>query len=510
MLLSFRSLGIAAGIVAACLAITAAQLSAAAPEKGKAPDKTGEAPVPAPAAAPKIATPDNPELQDALKKFLEGKADESRKMLDLLSYKDSDQPPADIWFARWFIQLNQQMAARATLDKARKDAEVYVILGNTALQDRRITDAELDYNKANELLSAIKSNKRQKDLQPQIVGGLASVAEARASMEKATSKEALEQWALAQKYLESLVKMTAAIAEKAETENPLPKDAPAKDVEARADRIAAIRAQHAGALRRLAFAQFQQEDGPKVAYQTLKKACTFDKNLPAAEVLLAILYEQVPDHKSAKKWMAYGEGQAPKDLRTRVAIGEWAIQSNELDEAKKQANEALGIDKNSVPALVLSGAVSLMEHKWSDAEKPLQNAYLLDPGSFSAANNYVLALCEQEDKVKQTRALQYAKNLAQNFPNNVEAASTFGRALFRSGNMQEAGRVFQQVANANPQDPDTIFYLADFLAATAVNSKEPKEVKKQAKDLLKRTLDTKRPFLMKKEAKALLDKLENE
>ena len=54
--------------------------------------------------------------------------------------------------------------------------------------------------------------------------------------------------------------------------------------------------------------------------------------------------------------------KAPDDAKTRLAAAKWALTTGQIDEAKKQADEALRIDKSSMEAKVVRGIVSLF-HK---------------------------------------------------------------------------------------------------------------------------------------------------
>jgi len=141
-----------------------------------------------------------PEIEDAVKAFQNRRFDEALKSLQaaVKVHPELHLPPAHILMAQFFAAANQAGGVRIELERAvisdPTDPEAYVILGDFAMQDRRVTEAALLFGKANDLLKTFdKSKERKKILEPRTINGLAQVSEAR------------ENWEDAQKYLEAFL-----------------------------------------------------------------------------------------------------------------------------------------------------------------------------------------------------------------------------------------------------------------------------------------------------------------
>ena len=324
--------------------------------------------------------------------------------------------------AQLFAQANQAYLMRMALEKAivstPDDPEAYVIMGDIALQERRVTEAALLFEKAQKLLVAFQSAERKKIMEPQILSGLASVTEAR------------EKWEEAQKYLESLLKLTPE----------------AKD--------------QAVPMVRLARALFQQKKATD-AYTKLKDAYKADPtNVLTPQAALGRFYEQFGDPENAKKWMANALSNYPEDLRTRLVVGQWALETGKLAEAETHATKAKQLSATSLEAMVLRGIVALFKKDYATAEKEFTAAHLMSPDNFAATNNLALALCEQKDDQKKRQAVENATTNFRQYPKNAEAASTLGWTLYKVGNLDQAEQAFRQAAQSGNLSQDTAYYIA--------------------------------------------------
>ncbi len=383
--------------------------------------------VPDAAATAKPETVQPPQIEEvkaAIDLFKQSKFDQCLAHLQKAVEKHPELPPAQVIMFQLFAAANQPQAARLALEKAvlsnPDDPEAYAIFGSIGLQERRVTDAELEFLKARELIKSFKGDAKRKSLlEPQTLSGLANVAEAR------------EKWPQAQKLLEDLLKVS-------------PKDAVAME--------------------RLARALFQQQDAAG-ALAKLKEAKSADKddNFLTPEAVLARFYEQYGDHKNAVKWMANALKASPDDLRTRLVAAQWALETDQIDEAKTQADRALAINSRSLDAQILRGVVALFQKDFKEAEKYFQDAHLQSPSNFAASNNLALALCEQGDDAKSLRALEYANSNYETHPKNADAASTLGWVLYKRGDKDRAELALRQALSAPTSSADTVFYAAQIL-----------------------------------------------
>ena len=447
-----------------------ASWSVAEPISGTSGGTPGEATAP-PAGTPAAGTPAAaatpaqpqlpPDLAAAEAAFRKGNFADALKALQDAVKKDADQPPAQILMAQMFASAKMVGEMRGALEQAvieaPADPEAYVLMGDLALNERRITEAQLLYLKANELMGEFKkSAKRKEFLQPRILHGLAETAMNR------------RDWTEAQKQLEAWLKLA-------------PKST--------------------GAMQMLASCLFEQKNVTG-ALDKLKEAAKIDPEQLTSEAILAQYYERGGDQENAKKWMISALTQAPKDLKTRLVAGQWALQTGRLEDAESQAAAALQIDPTSFGAKILRGVVALFRKDYSTAEKYFELASLQSPRSFPASNDLALALIEQDDKTKQLRALEYAENNVRKYQRTAqagEAFSTYGWILYRLGKLDDAAKYLNAAASSGQVTPDTAYYCARL--AKDQNRDD------LARQWLDSALKSTSPFANRAEATALLAKL---
>lgn len=472
---SYRYCVFASGALATLMALATAQPSWAQDEK------------------PPISTtakqPDIKEIAQAVEKFKQRDIAGAKKLLEDAYKAHPELPPPPIILAQFFAQANQGAFMRLALEDAAMnypaDPESYVLLANIALQERRVMEASLLYAKATDLLPKLTSPKRKEILDPQTVSGLAGVAETRASsLEQGPEQKA--KWKEAQTLLEKLLPLMP------------------KSTEADAGK--------AQAMLRLARAKFQQGNATG-AYEDLKAAFALDKEkILTPEAALGGFYEQYGDRDKAKKWMGYAVQYYPKHLQTRLAVGRWAMETGQMDEALKQADAALQTDNKSLEAMLLRGVLALFKKDFVTAEKNFKEVQERQPGLFAATNNLALALCEQKDSAQKNRALEWAKNNfqqnnSQQNPRFAEAASTLGWVYYRLGDLSMAKKALMTAVQAGGNSPDTLYYLAQVL----YDEGGKPDAKKLVEAALKQ--DPKggeRPFSMRPEAQELFNKLKDD
>lgn len=406
------------------------------------------------------ATPEQaiPEVTEAVERFKQQDFGGALDLLKKAAGQNADLPPAQIVMAQLFSQANQGNAVRVSLERAvveaPEDPEAYVIMGDIAMAQGRVTEASLLYDQAQALLANFtKSERRKSILDARNMSGLAAVAEARGDWE--TAEKRLVAW------------------QKLDPKN-------------------------AVCLQRLARARFQQRS-PGDALNLLREAATLDENILTPEAQLARFYHEFGDQKNAQIWIDAAIKVAPKDVRTRLVAAQWYLETNRLEKASVEAQEATQLDPKSLEAKLFRGVVALFLKDYQSAETYFAQAHLQSPGNFAASNNLALALIEQDDDQKRRRALEYATANARQNPRATEALSTYGWVQYKLGNVDEADRVLQGAAGTGTLSPDTAYYLA-------VVSAE-KGRKEQAVQLLNAALNTTQPFSQRQEAQVLLDQL---
>jgi len=397
------------------------------------------------------------EVEEALKRFRNGDFDGAKALLEVAFKKQPDLSPPRLILAQWFAQANQGAALRAQLEQAivdmPGDPEAYVIIGDLALQGRRWTEADLVFQKTNELLAGFKGSSRRKSaIQKRALAGLAAVAQNR------------EDWATAVKQLEQWL---------------------------------AVDANNAVALQQLGWVLFQQQK-PTEALEKLKAAHQANENVLTPEAILAGFYQRNGDTKNATKWMIAALTGAPKDLRTRLFAAQWSLDTDNLKQAAEQADAAIQLDVKSLDAYLIRGVVALHLKDYAKASECFQKILDETPSNFAASNNLALALIEQDDTAKK-KALEYAEMNARQFPNQAEAFSTLGWVYYKLGRLDQAEAALRKAISGGQMSPDTAYYIA--------RVSTDRDRKDEARQLLESALKSPTPFSMRSDAKELLEKL---
>jgi tetratricopeptide (TPR) repeat protein len=442
-----------------CALWTISQVAAQdeSPADGTTPQSTPATP-PAEAQPTTPAEKPIPEVEEAWELFKQRDVNGALKLLKKVTKKNQDIPPAQIYLAEFFLRANAGAQAQAALEQATIDSpddpQPYYIMGSFALRDRRVATARLLFEKADSLLPKVSSAKRKKLLEPLILGGLARTSGARGD------------WAAAQKKLEAWLKLEP---------------------------------ESTAALQELGQCLLQQKN-EKDALEHLVKASKIDPKLASPEAFLAQFYSRNNDQDKAKKWMIAAINVRPKELQTRLLATQWAWETSQLTEAKKQADVAIKLDAQSINAQYLRGLVALFQKDYTTAEEYFQNAHLLSPKDFRVSNGLALALIEQKGEEKKQRALEYAENNARQYPKASEALSTYGWVLYKLGRLDDAARVLQNAVSGGTLSADTAYYLARVLDKRGGRDKDVRQ-------LLESALQNPAPFQNRDDAKVMLEEL---
>ena len=164
---------------------------------------------------------------------------------------------------------------------------------------------------------------------------------------------------------------------------------------------------------------------PDGALAKLRDAAKANPAMLTPEAVMAQFCQRSGDVANAKKWMAAALAAAPKNLKTRLAVGQCALEMGLMDEAQKHAIAAMQIDPKSLEAEFFRGLVALCQKDYHTAESYFESALqAAPPGSaFPISNNLALALIEQEDEAKQPPRLGVCRSQCQ-------AVSQVGRRQF--------------------------------------------------------------------------------
>jgi tetratricopeptide (TPR) repeat protein len=344
--------------------------------------------------------------------------------------------------AKLFAVANQPQMARAELEQAVRrhpgDPEPYLMFGDASIMERRVTDAEALYQKAEKLVQSFNENPlRKENFQKRVLNGLALVAEAR------------QQWEEAEGLLRQYLKLDA---------------------------------KNATIHQRLGRALFQQATPSNKkyaeAYNAFVAAVKADAKAVSPDVAMGQLFEmsaqdaqrakddaKFKDHrKQAASSFQRATSGANADEKSFLAAANWAIQTNQLKEAQNYADQAMKKNPKSVEARVARALVARFAGDLKTAEQLLNEAFNQDPGIFGISNQLALVLIDTQDKEKRDRARQLAEMNARQYQNNAEAAATLGWVYWRLGRDRDAEQALGAVLQSRQLSADSAYYVATIFA----------------------------------------------
>jgi tetratricopeptide (TPR) repeat protein len=175
-------------------------------------------------------------------------------------------------------------------------------------------------------------------------------------------------------------------------------------------------------------------------------------------------FTQKGDLPKAAEWMENAVKQAPKDPRAHIGLANWSLQHGKMEDAKGHADTAGRLDPDSKELKLLRGLICRYEKDYTQAEKYLQALHQGSPGDFQTSNQLVLALIEQPDKTKRSRALQLAEANYRANPSSIEALATLGWVYYRLERLDDADRALQTCAASGNISAEVAFYLAHVMS----------------------------------------------
>ena len=118
--------------------------------------------------------------------------------------------------------------------------------------------------------------------------------------------------------------------------------------------------------------------------------------------MMGRLYEQAGERVKAQASMDAAVKAAPSDLKTRLAVSQWALEAGELAAAREHAQAALSID----PILEAQHLLLVADQRdFQVAEDYFQAVLIQTPSNLAASNNLALALSFQDDERQEASRL---------------------------------------------------------------------------------------------------------
>ena len=404
------------------------------------------------------------EVTNAINRFLASDIDGASAILERVKSNNAKLPPPGVMMSMLWMNVNRVAEARSaleeTVNKFPADPEPFLMLGDLAFQDSRITESRLLFNKATDLTKTFMENpKRKRDFEIRGNAGLAAVAEAR------------RQWDVARKHIEAWM---------------------------------ALDPDNASARQRLGIVLFQLGEEEK-ALEQFRESKKLDPKSLQPELWMARLYSDAKKRDVARKQIEAAVKAAPKDVGVLLGAAEWFLAQNDLEAAKANADAALAVDEKNLGAKLIRGTVARVARDYRNAEKYLNDAHVQSPGNFPASNSLALVLVESEEKEARQRAVEMAEaNVAMYRDNNTvgpNALTTLAWIYYRLGRREDAEKLFARVTQSNTLPTDGAYYLARVLADRGDADK--------ARSILEQVLAGEPFFASRADAVDLLEKLKS-
>jgi tetratricopeptide (TPR) repeat protein len=390
--------------------------------------------------------------------FRAGNGDAALVKFDEAVKLDAGLAPADVYLARLcfavndpnVVQLGRSVLNRAA-DKNPNAPESYMMLGNLALAEGRLTDAYVLFEKAGMLLQGPfpKWNEKKLNLyRKSVFSGRVSVCEQRQNWEQGLYE--VQNWIALD-----------------------PKDPVALFREAR-----------------LTFMKNPKEPSNVVEARKLfdeaydlaveaKKESDALVAVPPAELALLELQTAVGEPEKGREEIkrlddkdADWEKNKREGSRVYSTVSQWYLSQGEFKKAEDYAAKATALDHDSQ---ALKQLTAVLHYYAGDPQAEVEFTKMNQdtPDDFFASNFLALVLSDAKtaegkpDELKRAKAVRIAEINARLNPKSPVAISTLGWAYFNAGRIGEAAQLFgalEQQQNLQVS-PDTAYYMAKTFAA---------------------------------------------
>lgn len=435
---------------------------------------------------------------EAVTAFRAGNGDAALAKFEEAEKVDAGLAPPDVYLARLcfavndqnVIQLGRNMLNRAA-DKHPTAPEPYMMLGNLALAEGRLTDAYVLFEKAGSLLEGPFpkwSEAKLKLYRKNVFSGRVGVCEQRQNWDQGLAE--VHNWIALD-----------------------PQDPVALFREARLTFLKDPKND-----KNVADARKLFDEAYNIAVANHKDNDTLVA-VPPTELALLELQTAVGNPEKAGEEIARidnksTEWDANKQEGSRVysTVSQWYLGQGDFKKAEDYAGKATALDKDSQALKQLTAVLHYYAgDPQAEAEFTKMNQEL--PDDFFAANFLALVLCEAKtpdgkpDDAKRAKAVRVAEINARLNPKSPVAVSTLGWAYFNAGRIGEAAQLFaalEQQQNLQVS-PDTAYYMAKTFAS--LPSAQYPNALNRAKSLLESAVQSTGTFRYAAEASQWLEAL---
>lgn len=406
-----------------------------------------------------------PNVEDGIELFKKGNIAGAFALFQQAKQNHPEISPPEVMLARLYYAGKKNAQGKNSLQSAvlkhPEDPEAWNVLGDLHLRSGNWAEAELLFQRGYQLAqkSEESSSPRMKNQIRQGLDGLIKTYETRKLWDKAL---------VYLKQLKSLAPKNVSV------------------------------------MRRLAAAHLNL-DQIQDARLSLSQIVEVDSQSLPPGITLANYYQRKGETAKAKSEIQATLQANPRSYAAQVAAARWAIAAGEWNMAEQMTATASRLDPDSTSTTLLKASIDLFKGKVQAAEAGFRKVNQQNPGNFEAVIGLAMSLLKQDDETKLQQALEHAQVLAKGNSDvrmirGRQAYSILAWALFRNGQIAQAEKVIQGLAQTGELGPDAAYFAARIFAAT--------EKKSLAKKLVAGALKSRNSFVFKRDASAFLKELE--
>ena len=376
-----------------------------------------------------------PELKEAAERFQNRDYEGAVKALRAAAKKDPSLPPPHLIMFQWFAGTNSPSGACSALERAAyempDDPEAFVIMGDLAVREHRLTEAEMLYEKCRASSQHGRGTPR---------GVRNCFRGFRAGWPSWPSPTAIgpkrrNNWKPGWRWIPRAFRLC----------NNSPSACSTKRM-------------FNGALTKL------------------KAAKEFDASQLTPEAILAQFYIQDGDMENAGKWVCAALAVAPKDLKTQLAAAQWAFTNGKVDEAKNHAIVAMQLDPASLEAKIARGTIALFQKDYKAAELYFESAHNQAPTVLMPATTSPWPWQSRRKTQKNNARSPTRKTTSSNIPRNdthlPKPLRSYGWVMYKVGRHEDAEKCLRTAASSGSAiSTETAYHLARVLVTAATKRK---------------------------------------
>lgn len=164
----------------------------------------------------------------------------------------------------------------------------------------------------------------------------------------------------------------------------------------------------------------------------------------------------------------------PADFTPVAGLSQLALDADKPDEGRRIVLDYLGKNKTSLPALAALAALAERAHDPAQVTRWMEQAAAIDSRAIAPG----VELCAQYLRTNQTeKALELAKGLQVNHPENPDLLDLLGKAQLARGDLPAALESYKQLAQALPRSAPALMQVAALRLLTGSTAQAEDDLK---------------------------------